>query len=344
MEAAEAVNLLKSALASERLRGARALRFAATSTQREDIESALALETDSWVCSALSRARDRLDGKALVPEAETEELREVSREVRAQATAEATTMLLHELRPLVGLLRLVARRELADYESTKTARSVDRITSFLRAIELLGMSASAPSWSEFNLSDLVANTVESELAEDEGPTVMVVGANPAYVVGDENLVRLALSQAVRNAIEAVGEREVLDRPTPTKDRTDESETVSHSAGKPTIGLSAQIAIAASLSPAAVVINWGITDRDYWIAVLDDGVGLPAGTERMFAMWTTRKRKSNHFGIGLPLALRAMATLPRNRRTPATSASRSRLRDQVAEAHGTSLDASALCGG
>ena len=86
MNAAEAISLLKSADASERLRGARALRAAVTSTQRTDINAALDRETDSWVRSALSRARDRLDGIAPPPKAETEELIEVSREVRAQAT------------------------------------------------------------------------------------------------------------------------------------------------------------------------------------------------------------------------------------------------------------------
>ena len=307
MNAAEAISLLKSADASERLRGARALRAAVTSTQRTDINAALDRETDSWVRSALSRARDRLDGIAPPPKAETEELIEVSREVRAQATAEATTMLLHELKPLVGLLRLRAERELADYQSSNTGRSIDRIVSFLRAVELLGESASAPSWTEFDLSDLAAKTVDSELDEDGRSMVMTVRTDPAHVVGDENLVQLALAQAVRNAVEAVEERINADRRAPVEDPPTGSETVSTNLERPSVGLAAMTSDA-SVSLASVVINCGITDRDYWIVVLDEGVGLPAGADQVFEMWATGKSKSKHFGIGLPLARRAMATL------------------------------------
>ena len=307
MNAAEAINLLKSADASERLRGARALRAAAVSTQRADISAALDRETDSWVRSALSRARDRLEGIAPAPKAETEELLEMSREVRAQATAEETTMLLHELKPLVGLLRLRAEREIADYQSSITGRSIDRIVSFLRAVELLGESASAPTWSEFDLTDLAAKTVESELDEEDRSMVMAVRTDPAHVVGDENLVQLALAQAVRNAVEAVEERINADRGAPVEPPLTGPGTMFTNSERSSVGSSALMS-GTSVPLPSVVINCGITDRDFWIVVLDEGVGLPAGADQLFEMWATGKSKSKHFGIGLPLARRAMATL------------------------------------
>ena len=307
MDAGRAVRLLQSADASERLRGARALRTAATSAQRTDIEIALARETDSWVRSALSRARDRLDGVAAPAAADTEELSEVSREVRAQATAEATTMLLHELRPLVGLLRLRAGRELADYETSNTGRSIERLVSFLGAVELLRESAGAPTWTEFNLSDLVARTVESELEEEDRSIVMAVGTDPTYVAGDESLLQLALAQAVRNAVEAIEERRGAGSGGLVEKPSTESATRSVELADPGVGLTTPMSTVVRSSPS-IVINYGITDRDYWVVVLDDGIGLPAGADQVFEMWATGKSKSKHFGIGLPLARRAMATL------------------------------------
>lgn len=307
MDAARAVSLLKSADASERLRGARALRTAATSAHRTDIDTAFARETDSWVRSALGRARDRLDGVAVPAAADTEELSEVSREVRAQATAEATTMLLHELRPLVGLLRLRAERELADYETSNTGRSIERLVSFLAAVKLLRESAGAPTWAEFNLSDLVARTVESELEEEDRSTVMAVGTDPTHVVGDESLLQLALAQAVRNAVEAIEDRRGADLGGLAEEPNTGSATGSVEVADPGVGLTTSVSGIAPSSPS-IVINYGITDRDYWVVVLDDGIGLPAGADQVFEMWATGKSKSKHFGIGLPLARRAMATL------------------------------------
>ena len=236
--------------------------------------------------------------------ADTEELSEVSREVRAQATAEATTMLLHELRPLVGRLRLRVKQEVADYESSNTGRSIERLVSFLDAVESLRESASAPTWTEFNLSDLVARTVDSEFEEEGRSIVMAVGTDPTHVVGDESLVQLALAQAVRNAVEAVEERTAADVAGPAEGPDAESATGSDDLEEPGVGFTADVAP----SLPSVVINYGITDRDYWAVVLDDGIGLPAGADQAFEMWATGKPKSKHFGIGLPLARRAMATL------------------------------------
>jgi len=56
----------------------------------------------------------------------------------------------------------------------------------------------------------------------------------------------------------------------------------------------------------VAINWGSTDDEYWIAILDSGTGLKGNTQRMFDFGTSTKVK--HFGVGLPTARQAMASL------------------------------------
>ena len=307
MGSAESLELLKSADASDRLRGARALRRHATSGDRAEVEETLAREPDSWVQTALRRVLSKLDGVPAPPVTDAEELREISRETRAQATAEASATLLHELRPLVGMLRLRAEREIDDFEDSDTNRSIGRILAFLNAVERLRESASAPEWTEFNLSDLVAQTVESELEERDRSLVMVVGSDPVPVLGDENLVQLALAQALRNAVEATKAALAPGECPPTRRTPDEpgigdggDEANSQpSDGRPGVQ---------PATPAAIVVNWGSTDRDYWVIVLDEGVGLPLGADQAFEMWATGKSKSEHFGIGLPLARRAIATL------------------------------------
>ena len=82
-----------------------------------------------------------------------------------------------------------------------------------------------------------------------------------------NLIQIIFCNAVRNAIEATTE-------------------------------------AGALNP--VVVNWGTTDRDFWIVVLDDGPGIPIGLSRAFDIGTTTKKE--HLGMGLALARQAALSL------------------------------------
>lgn len=59
------------------------------------------------------------------------------------------------------------------------------------------------------------------------------------------------------------------------------------------------------SGAPVVINWGVTDRDAWVAILDSGAGLPPGLDGAFEAGTTNKSKETNQGWGLTIARRAM---------------------------------------
>ncbi len=56
----------------------------------------------------------------------------------------------------------------------------------------------------------------------------------------------------------------------------------------------------------VTVNWGTTDRDSWVAVLDEGSGLQQGYDRSAKPGTTTKQ--GHFGWGLTIVRRALASM------------------------------------
>tara|TARA_R110002074_G_scaffold303063_2_gene474261 strand:- start:845 stop:1108 length:264 start_codon:yes stop_codon:yes gene_type:complete len=60
-----------------------------------------------------------------------------------------------------------------------------------------------------------------------------------------------------------------------------------------------------VSKPTIVVNWAETDRDYWIAILDEGVGIHGGIEGAFEIGTSTK---NHVGHGLPGIRAAMLSL------------------------------------
>jgi signal transduction histidine kinase len=66
--------------------------------------------------------------------------------------------------------------------------------------------------------------------------------------------------------------------------------------------------ASLLAEQKVVVNCGVSQDTAWIAVLDEGVGLPDGAHLAMTAGATTKNKNKHFGMGLPIAQQAMSSL------------------------------------
>ena len=291
---------------SERLRTARFLARNATRSDRKRLWNIRKDEHNFWVRHALDQALKRTEtGGSVAPIAAVEEVQETTldahlyEELRAQAIEETSAIFLHELRPLVGLLDEAADAEIDRYASSTTKISVGRVKSFLDAIERLRKAAAAPVIKEFDLTDLVVGVAADEATqgrvildnfteeadEDAGfdrnarqapqqtaIKLSLARREPVITTGDPTLVQMAAANAVRNSIEAVLEVEDSGR-------------------------------------RDVILNWGVTDTDSWIVVLDEGCGLPQGRDRLTVPGTSTKSKSEgHLGMGLPIAQRAIDSM------------------------------------
>ncbi len=89
------------------------------------------------------------------------------------------------------------------------------------------------------------------------------------VTSDRALLRLAVSNGIRNAVEAV-------------------------TGAP------------GDEPHPIIVAWGATDVDYWVTVLDRGPGVVGPAESAFGIGKTTKK--GHSGFGLTIARQAIETL------------------------------------
>ena len=137
---------------------------------------------------------------------------------------------------------------------------------FFNGIDRLGQAAAPPVYTEFELVELLDRVIASEKG-DANVLVEMAGVRPFVLLGSTELIEIIISNAIRNAIEA------------------------------TEGIK---------SSDAVVVNWGETDRDYWIAILDRGPGFPHGFSKAFDIGSTTKR--NHLGMGLALASQAASSM------------------------------------
>lgn len=268
----EALEGLGSSSAHDRLKAVRFLARNFTPADVTTLRHALRSETVAYVRAALEVAIKRASDSSVPAVGETAEEYEVPpdvrRQIRNEVTEELAGQILHEIASPVGLIASAAAREIPNFEHSRTKRHVENLRRVFEAIEQLKCAAGVPKPEEFDLAELLAEIVAEEIGE-RPVDASLHGAKPMLITSDPALVRLAVSNGIRNAVEAV-----LD--------------------------------AAPNEPHPVVVTWGETDVDYWVAVLDRGRGITGPTESAFGIGKTTKK--GHSGFGLAIARQAIETL------------------------------------
>ncbi len=151
-------------------------------------------------------------------------------------------------------------------DRSRAARSIERIAELLDAIEELGDISTGVEWERFDLSELIFKIVEREEVRLSAG-VEVIGPARLPVTGSPALVDLALAKGIENAAEST---EIGPNP-----------------------------------KSALLLNWGVTDRDAWFVVIDDGVGLAPNID-VFGF--AKSDKEGHLGVGLALASEAIKAM------------------------------------
>lgn len=232
-------------------------------SHEKQLREALAQEPITWIRGALGRALARIspndapaDGSISV---DRDDLPEgFAAQVFAEALETTTSQLIHEIEPLLGIIRLSAEREVANFETSDTRRGLDRLDDFLAVLSRLRQAASPPKIEEFVLDDLVQRCVQ-EARAPAGIQFQKSGPQHCIVEGDSSLVSLCLINGLRNAVDA---------------------TVATDADYPNL---------------PIVISWGTTDKDYWISIVDVGIGFKGNLTRAFDIGSTTK--PDHFRDG-----------------------------------------------
>lgn len=267
----EALQALLSDSAHSRLGAAR---FLARTSEPRDLpvlQERLRNETVTYVRQGLETAINRVSKSVLAAKpadvGEYEVPSDVLARLRNEVTAEIAGLILHEIASSVGLVALSAAREVPDFERSKTKYFVEKLKRVFVAIENLKCAAAVPKPEEFDLAHLVHELASDEL--DGVPfEISVQGPKPFIINSDRALLALAISNGLRNAIEAAAK--TCDAPHP------------------------------------VIVAWGNTDVDYWVSILDCGPGIAGPTEAAFGIGKTTKK--GHTGFGLAIARQAVETL------------------------------------
>lgn len=272
-----ALRALESPRAHDRLLAARFLERTASVEDVDLIQKALRKENVSWIRNSLAAAVERANGSfADEPNVEGDVSAESSRhlsdrqieEIYGNALQETTSQLLHEIEPLLGIARLYAEREVTNFDQSKTKKQLDMLDSLLTAISKLRNATTPASATEIELFTLLREAKEQEGAGHE-VEIQLAGPSPLIVLADRGRLWIAITNGLRNAIEAT---ELLE----------------------------------SNQRRPIVVNWNQTDHDYWVSIIDIGVGITASLDRIFEIGTSSKR--NHVGMGLPTARQALSSM------------------------------------
>lgn len=256
----------------ERLEAARFLAANAKIGHAGQIEAALGSETVAWVRSALRRALQKVRPDA--PAATSVESNELTAAHTAQIFSDAlentSAQIIHEIEPILGSLRLSAEADVPNFESSDTRRGLDRLDALVAGLSRLRRAASAPKVEELALDRCIFAWIDEEPAS-KPIRVLRAGPQNCIVEGDKGLIFLSFVNGLRNAIDATKEQDV------------ENEKYSD-----------------------ITVNWGVTDVDTWVSIVDLGVGFRGNVARAFDIGSTTK--SGHLGMGLATAQQAMTSM------------------------------------
>ena len=162
-------------------------------------------ESVSYIKRALEQALQSRPPEFLAPmhlESEPQIPESVQKEFYAKAVEEVAGILMHEIAPIVGVLRSEVSRSLPGYETSRAKDSLDRLVALLEAVAELKKAASVPRIKEMDLATLL-----TELTEAIGPTnASLQGPVPFVIASDPALLTLAISNGLRNAAEAMSPR------------------------------------------------------------------------------------------------------------------------------------------
>lgn len=268
----EALEHLSSIDTDLRLRAARFFAMNANSGDRRRLRTALHKESVPWIKRALERSLRRAGPAKEATAAASGTVYadpppRLIAELRANAIDEVAGTIIHELSHIVASLKLAAPRDMPGYGGSRTENLVNSLASLLSGIRNLKAAASNADFAECDLAQECRDACGIFI--DEGDIFRFAGPTPFLVEIDPNLLKLALTNIIKNAVEAV------------KSLPEEADRT-------------------------VTLNWGRAGHEYWVSVLDNGLGFDREPSSMVEFG--QSTKEDHIGFGLATAKQAMQAL------------------------------------
>lgn len=190
---------------------------------------------------------------------------------KMQAIDEFSGIVLHELEPKIGIIKVLLEREIDNYQESIIKQKVEDFEYFFNSLKNLRRSVQVPKYKEVNISGLIKSVFHEEVTKYKNIKINFEGSENLIIKTDKYLLSIVLSNAIRNALESLNELSEEDK-------------------------------------KKMMISWGKTDVYTWINIMDEGIGLTDTSENAFKLGNTTKSKSTHSGFGLSIIEQAIHSL------------------------------------
>jgi signal transduction histidine kinase len=188
--------------------------------------------------------------------------------LKSEAIAESIGQIIHELDPVVGSLDVIARREVVDFENSEIKDELERLVELLDTFSEWQKAEQSPKYKEINIYELVNAEVERFRPKSKVDFTVNISSTLTFEL-DKSLTLFVISNALRNAVE-----------------------------------SSNIETLRIKNPILIIA--GVTDSDFWLTVIDDGLGLQADQEVLYKSHYTTK--AGNRGLGLTVVGKAIASM------------------------------------
>ncbi|EPA0111523.1 sensor histidine kinase [Enterobacter ludwigii] len=269
-----ALELLSSESSHQRFLAVRMLEKSADSRDLITLIRAKKNEKDAVVLKWIDRAIETCQKQDVVQDVSVNDVTDTSDflAIKAQAVEWVAGMLLHEIGNKLGLIAFYASRDVANYEDSNTHKHIANLQLIFDGISKLKQSATQIQIEQFDLHHLIVEMAEFERL-NHSVEINYVGIRPFIIESGKQLISLALSNGIRNAIESMIEM----------------------LGDNNFDYSPQL-----------TIIWEETPKEYWISINDNGTGLPPNMTALFNIG--KSSKEGHAGYGLAIARQALETM------------------------------------
>ncbi|WP_313102931.1 HAMP domain-containing sensor histidine kinase [Brevundimonas sp.] len=280
MEREQALADMSSRATDTRLAAARWFSDNAVSEDARMLQMALTTESVPWITRALVKGlaraqrrgrerreevRPRQNGSPLA----LPELEDLAPASAAKITERVTEEILHEISPLVASMKLAAKRELKEFDGSSTKDILDQMTRLLESMRNLNQASGAPKFETVVIHEVLQKVVGAGVIP-EGVTIHLEGARELAVEADLGKLEIAVSNGLRNALDAV-------------------------------------ASFSSVTPATITFTWGVTAAEVWLAIKDSGPGFPGDMPSEYVRRGVTG-KTGHPGHGLALVRAVMESM------------------------------------
>jgi signal transduction histidine kinase len=245
-----------------------------TPAEIKQIEQAINEEASPWLRTALNDILPKPDVEALIEtnidEGDLSGGIDVDA-IKSEATSESIGQILHELNPIIGTINLYAGLEVPNFEDSELKGELDRLEETIETFQDWQRVEQSPRFKLVNALEVIQKEVKRYNHENIYKITVNI-SKELTLDTDSSLLRIIISNSIRNAIEATS-------------------------------------LGAEKNKKPIVINGGLTDKVLWVSVVDNGKGL--GQKQQVLLKSNYTTKTGHNGLGLAIVNKAVGALNGN---------------------------------